>query len=320
MPKLILKFDDRELQECGIGVHGVTIGRLPDNMLVIDNAAVSGRHARVYREGERYIVEDLKSTNGTFVDHKPVTRHTLRDGDVMTVGKHTVVFSMAGGEELSTTEREAFIPEIGGTMMLDTLQHKDMMAGIESGAGAKGPTAPAKTERAGAPAQIGMLKVIVGRANESEFTLAAHTAIIGKADTALVRLSGWFKPKMAAAIARKGDGYSVTALGGKVKVNGQPLVGRHDLKDGDIIEVSGLTLQFRLRIDAVDLALGRRRTHELARWHGRCSLLGVRHSLATALVVTDSGTLHCLWRLNRPPARGGAGPGDRVVGGAACHG
>lgn len=243
MAKLILKFDDRELQECGIGVHGVTIGRLPDNMLVIDNAAVSGRHARVYREGEHYIVEDLKSTNGTFVAGKPVTKHSLRDGDAMTVGKHKVVFSMAGGEDATTAEREAFIPEIGGTMMLDTLQHKDMMSGIESGA----PAAPLKTDRAGAPAQIGTLKVIAGQANESEYTLTAHTAIIGKADTALVRLSGWFKPKMAAAIARKGDGYSVTALGGKVKINGQPLVGRHDLTDHDIIEVSGLTLEFRLK-------------------------------------------------------------------------
>lgn len=247
MPKLILKFDDRELQECAVGLHGVTIGRLPDNLLVIDNAAVSGRHARVYREGERYVVEDLKSTNGTFIDSKPIIRHTLSDGDAMIVGKHTVVFSMAGGEDATTTEREAFVPEIGGTMMLDTLQHKTMMAGLESGALAKSSAVPpaGKTERATAPAELGVLKVLAGRANEPDYTLSAHTSIIGKADTALVRLSGWFKPKMAAAIARKGDGYSVTALGAKVKVNGQPLSGRRDLKDGDIVDVSGLTLEFR---------------------------------------------------------------------------
>ena len=251
MPRLILKFDERELQECGIGVHGVTIGRLPDNVLVIDNPAVSGRHARVYREGERYVVEDLKSTNGTFVDSKPIIRHTLRDGDAMIVGKHTVVFSMAGGENVTTAEPEAFVPEIGGTMMLDTLQHKAMMAGIENDAPARSstaaPPAGSKTERVTAPPQIGVLKVIAGQANARDYTLSAHTAIIGKANTALVRLSGWFKPKMAAAIARKGDGYSLTALGGKVKINGQPLVGRHDLKAGDLVEVSGLTLEFHLK-------------------------------------------------------------------------
>lgn len=248
MPKLILKFDDRELQECAIGLHGVTIGRLPDNLLVIDNAAVSGRHARVYREGERYVVEDLKSTNGTFIDHKPVTRHTLRDGDAMIVGKHIVIFSMAGGEDAPAIEPEAFVPEIGGTMMLDTHQHRELLSGLDSDGPVKNAAAPpagSKTERATAPAQVGTLRVLSGKANERQYTLSAHTSVIGKADTALVRLSGWFKPKMAAAIARKGEGYSATALGGKVKINGQPLAGRHDLKDGDIVEVSGLTLEFR---------------------------------------------------------------------------
>jgi len=247
MPKLILKFDDRELLECAIGIHGVTIGRLPDNLLIIDNAAVSGRHARVYREGERYVVEDLKSTNGTFIDHKPITRHTLRDGDVMLVGKHTVTFSMVGGEDAPAIEPEVFVPEIGGTMMLDTRQQRELLGGLDSDGPVKGASAPAgsKTERATASASIGTLKVLSGKANERQYTLSAHTSIIGKANTAMVRPSGWFKPKMAAAIARKGEGYSVTALGGKVKINGQPLVGRHDLKDGDLVEVSGLTLEFR---------------------------------------------------------------------------
>lgn len=248
MPKLILKFDDRELMECAIGLHGVTIGRLHDNLLVIDNAAVSGRHARVYREGERYVVEDLKSTNGTFIDNKPITRHTLRDGDAMIVGKHTVTFSMAGGEDALAIEPEAFVPEIGGTMMLDTRQQRELLGGLDSDDPAKGTTAPpagSKTERATAPAHIGTLKVLSGKANGRHYNLSAHTSIIGKADIALVRLSGWFKPKMAAAIARKGEGYSVMALGGKVKINGQPLEGRHDLKDDDIVEVSGLTLEFR---------------------------------------------------------------------------
>ena len=99
MPKLILKFDERELQECAVGTHPVSIGRLPDNKIVIDNPAVSGRHARVLREGNHYVVEDLKSTNGTFVNEKPIARHTLLEGDVVLVGKHSLVFSLAGGDQ-----------------------------------------------------------------------------------------------------------------------------------------------------------------------------------------------------------------------------
>ena len=251
MPKLILKLDGRELQECAVGVEGVTIGRLPDNILVIAHAAVSGRHARVYREGERYVVEDLESTNGTYIDSRPIIKHALRDGDVMLVAKHTVVFSMAGDDNAPSAAPEDLVPKIGGTMMLDTRQRKQMMAGIDNNDGqaqsAGGPFFFAKTERAAAPLRLGMLKVLTGRAAERDYALSAHTSIIGKAETALVKLSGWFKPKMAAAIVRKGDGYSMTTLGGKITINGQPLTGRHDLKDGDIVEVSGLTLEFRLK-------------------------------------------------------------------------
>lgn len=236
MAKLILKLDDRELQDCPIGSGDVTIGRRLDNTLVIPNGAVSGCHARVYREGERFIIEDLKSTNGTFIDGKPITRHTLRDGDILIIGNHTVVFSTAGGDDDMTADPEAALRE-RAEAPLDMFSPQTMM----------GEAAIPKTEHAAPPPQLGMLKVMAGEANAREYVLTAHTSIIGTADTALIRLSGWFKPKMAAAIARKGDGYSATALEGKVKVNGEVLKGRYDLKDGDLVEVSGLTLEFRLK-------------------------------------------------------------------------
>jgi predicted component of type VI protein secretion system len=92
-----------------------------------------------------------------------------------------------------------------------------------------------------------MLTVLAGRTDQSEYQLTAQTSVIGKSDTALVRLRGWFKPKAAAAIARKGDGYSLTPLSGKATVNGQRLKARADLKDGDVLQVSGVTLEFKLK-------------------------------------------------------------------------
>ena len=248
MPKLILKFDDRDLSECAVGTHAVTIGRLPDNNMVIDNPAVSGRHARVYREGNHYVLEDLKSTNGTFVNDKPIARHTLLEGDVILVGKHTVVFTQHGGEQPDADAKaETFVPEIGGTMVLDTQKQKHLLSTIDRGRPSQMYDAVVpKTAIPTAHGRIGTIKVLSGNTGQSEYVLAAVTTMIGKADSAQIRLKGWFKPKVAAAIARKGEGFTITPMAGKLTVNGEKVTGRRDLASGDVIEVSGLTLEFTL--------------------------------------------------------------------------
>lgn len=251
MPKLILQYEDRVLKEYAIG--GVaTIGRMPDNTVVIDNPAVSSRHARIVREGDGFVLEDLKSTNGTFVNNAPVTRHALKSGDVVLVGKHRLVYEEAPGDEAVVAEAsEPTMEEIGGTMFLDTKRQKELLAQAEAQhAGAELPTRPipaVKKASVAAPTSVGVLHVLAGRADRSEYALRAQTSLIGKSDTALVRLKGWFKPKAAVAIARKGDLYTATLLGGKASINDRPLTGRQDLADGDVLQVSGLTLEFRMK-------------------------------------------------------------------------
>src|SRR6266851_2763085 len=90
MTRLILKLEDQVLKECAVGLRA-TIGRLSDNTVVIDNAAVSGHHACVFSDGDQLVVEDLQSSNGTFVNGTRVSRHTLLHGDVVQVGKHKIV-------------------------------------------------------------------------------------------------------------------------------------------------------------------------------------------------------------------------------------
>jgi pSer/pThr/pTyr-binding forkhead associated (FHA) protein len=223
MPTLIVKLDDRPLQECVIGTHPITIGRLPDNNLVIDNPAVSGRHARVYRDGTHYVLEDLNSTNGTFVNDKPIARHSLIEGDVVLVGKHTVVFTHRGDER------------------------KPLLSGLDQGRPSQVYDAVVpKTAIPTAQGRIGTVKVIGGTSSQPEFVLAAVTTIIGKADNAQIKLTGWFKPQVAAAIARKGDGFSISPIGGKLSINGEKVTGRRELMNNDRIEVNGLTLEFTL--------------------------------------------------------------------------
>lgn len=219
MPRLILKLDDRELQQCTVGSHPISIGRLPDNHIVIGNPAVSGRHARVYREGSHYVLEDLKSTNGTFVNDEPIARHTLLEGDVIFVGKHTLAFTHGGGEPAGAA------PE----------RRSPLSA-----------TVVPKTAIPTAQGRIGTLKVIAGETTQPQFVLAAVTTTIGTADSAQIKLRGWFKPKLAAAIARRVEGFTITAMGGTVLVNGEKVAHRRDLVSGDVIEVSGLTLEFTL--------------------------------------------------------------------------
>lgn len=247
MPKLILKFDQRELQECAVGAHPVSIGRLPDNIIVIDNPAVSGRHARVFQEGSHFVIEDLKSTNGTFVNEKPIARHTLLEGDVVLVGKHSLVFSHDGGVQGPIGDSgDAHVPAIGGTVVLDTMRQKALLENLDHGRSSQMHSVIPKTSIPTPPPRVGSIRMVSGGGDRAEFPLTAMTTIIGKAENAQIKTRGWFKPKVSAAIARKGDGFTVSPMGASVIVNRQKVAGRRDLRDGDTIEVSGLTLEFKL--------------------------------------------------------------------------
>ena len=221
MPKLILKLDGHELQRFAVGAHAISIGRAADSHIVIDNPAVSARHARVYREGNQFVLEDLNSTNGTFVNDRPIARHTLVEGDAIVVAKHTLMFTLQGGEPLDNT-----VDDDRPSQVYDAVVPKTAI----------------RTARG----RIGSLKVIAGRAERSDYVLAAVTTMIGKADIAQIRLTGWFKPDIAAAISRRGEGFTITPMVGKVSINGLRVNGRRELSNGDRIEVSGLTLKFSL--------------------------------------------------------------------------
>ncbi len=92
MVKLVLKFKDVALGEFPVTQTSVTVGRSPNNDIVIDNALVSRHHLKIVQDGSHYIVEDLGSGNGTLLNGQAVVKETLRDQDEILVGKHTVVF------------------------------------------------------------------------------------------------------------------------------------------------------------------------------------------------------------------------------------
>jgi predicted component of type VI protein secretion system len=239
MPRLILKSDSRVLKDHVVGAMS-TIGRRPDNTIVVEDAAVSGHHACVFRDGDDLVVEDLESTNGTFVNDKRVTRQRLRRGDVIAIGKHTLLVERVSGDAPAGDDAaKGLMSNPSDTIFLDAKKHQALLAMLKD-ADVLAPLS------GGSPARIGVLRVIGGETTPSEYRLEAHTSLIGRADTALVRLHGWFKPRVAVAIARNADGYVATLMGGKTLINSQPLDGRCKLKDGDVLQVNGLTMEFHL--------------------------------------------------------------------------
>src|SRR5579864_1857510 len=95
MSKLVLKFENSVLREVPVSSSEVSIGRSPENVLVIDNPAVSHYHARVFNEEGRLMLEDFGSMNGTFVNGQRVKMVTLKPGDSVAIGKHTIVVAEA---------------------------------------------------------------------------------------------------------------------------------------------------------------------------------------------------------------------------------
>ena len=106
MARLILSLDNQVLAEYNMTKERYTIGRLPDNDVRIDNPAVSGHHSLIINILNDSFLEDLNSTNGTYVNGKLIKKHALQDGDVITIGHHQLKFSEQAAAESDQDEFE----------------------------------------------------------------------------------------------------------------------------------------------------------------------------------------------------------------------
>ncbi len=106
MARLILSLDNQVLAEYNMSKERYTIGRLPDNDVRIDNPAVSGHHSLIINILNDSFLEDLNSTNGTYVNGKLIKKHALQHGDVITIGHHQLRFSDEPATEAEQDEFE----------------------------------------------------------------------------------------------------------------------------------------------------------------------------------------------------------------------
>jgi pSer/pThr/pTyr-binding forkhead associated (FHA) protein len=245
MPKLVLKFEHSVLTEVPVGSNEVSIGRSPDNGLVIDNPSVSNYHARVFNEEGRLMLEDFGSLNGTFVNGQRVKMVTLKPGDSVAVGKHTIVVSEsrevegANGGNGHSAARPA-PPKINETVVLDTKERREFLQKVAA-VGEASQLAPGRV-------RVPTLIVLKGKTDQHEYLLNNKLTVVGKSAMATVKLKGWFAPKAAAQINRREDNSYYIGGADKVpSVNGQRISHPTKLSSGDIIEVAGIQLEFVFR-------------------------------------------------------------------------
>lgn len=242
MSKLVLKFENAILTEVAVGAKEVSIGRSPDNGLVIDNPAVSHYHARVFNEEGRLILEDFGSMNGTFVNGQRVKMVSLKPGDSVVIGKHSILISDSREDPnpFPTRSGAKLAPKINETVMLDTKERREFLQKV-AGAGESAQVAPSRVK-------VATLIVRKGKTDQHEYTLSNKLTVIGKSALATVKLKAWFAPKAAAQINRRDDNsYYIGGADRVPTINGQPVIHPTKLSPGDVIAVAGIELEFIYR-------------------------------------------------------------------------
>jgi pSer/pThr/pTyr-binding forkhead associated (FHA) protein len=205
MPKMIVSIDGVVIKEVQLTKDRTTLGRRPYNDIVIDNLAVSGEHAVMQMSGAEVFLEDLNSTNGTYVNGKAIKKQQMQNGDTVEIGKYKIKFVHDGASESS--ERTTVINS----------------GAVEGAAPAAGPVENAA------------IKVMSGAAAGREVPLVKVVTTIGKPGVAVAAITR--RPHGYVVALVEGEI--------KPTVNGQALgTDAVSLKHGDIIELAGTQMQF----------------------------------------------------------------------------
>ena len=220
MPKMIVSIDGVVIKEVQLTKDRTSLGRRPYNDIVIDNLAVSGEHAVLQMSGAEVHVEDLNSTNGTYVNGKAVKKQLLQNSDTVEIGKYKI----------------KYVNEAAEAAFEKTMMFKAGSGGLAA-AGAPivaAPAAPAAVQASGAGINAA-IKVLSGAAAGREVPLVKVVTTIGKPGVAV------------AAITKRPHGFVIAHVEGvnKPTLNGSPIGAEAvALKNGDVFELAGTQMQF----------------------------------------------------------------------------
>lgn len=247
MAKLILSMDGLTLKEIPLNKERVTIGRKPHNDVQIDNLAISGEHAVVVTILNDTFLEDLNSTNGTFVNGRSIKKHFLQNGDVVELGKYRLKFVGEPVQDMTSsgdfektmilrpdvvrkTAEQMAKKEFGDTQvgMVNTQSSMRAAPSRDTASSSNGEAAP----------KVGAIQVLTGAGTGRELELTKSLTTLGKPGV------------QVAVIARRPQGYFITHVEGAQFpiVNGKTLDAQaFQLTDHDIIDIAGIKMEFFLK-------------------------------------------------------------------------
>ena len=234
MPNLTLKFKDTKLEDYRLQKgHSITVGRRKNNDVVIENLAVSSHHAKIDSVADGFVVVDLQSKNGSFVNEQLINSHWLKNGDLISIGKHSLVFSYSEDEVLPADGSD----EMEKTMVIDTSQHRNMMKKSHLKV-SKPLTKASKNEI------VGALTYLAG--GSGKIKLNGKITKLGKHRTSDIVVKGLFVGRTSVTISRRPDGFYLSFVGGlsKPKLNEKIVKQSAILNDLDIIDIGATKLQF----------------------------------------------------------------------------
>jgi pSer/pThr/pTyr-binding forkhead associated (FHA) protein len=223
MGKLVVSLDGVVIKQVDLTKEKTTLGRRPYNDIVIDNLAVSGEHAVLQRVGDAVFIEDLNSTNGTYINGRAIRRQQLAHSDSVEIGKYKLRYLAhdQSAPEPPRPPRAVPMPDFAHTAPLP-------------GAGSPFPI-PAAT---GFDMPVATLRVLSGNAAGHEVMLTKIVTTVGKPGV------------QVASITRRPGGYVLTHVEGSARpgINGMPLQSdAMPLRDGDVIELAGTQMLFVLQ-------------------------------------------------------------------------
>ncbi len=233
MPTLVISIDGAVIKEVQLIKERTTLGRRPYNDIVIDNLAVSGEHAVLSIVDGAVIIEDLRSTNGTYVNGQPILRQTLNHGDLLDIGKYKIRFVQQQVSASSRSALAAIAAAVEATRPAPLAEDLPSQFSTQTPSGFDHTLPPSMAGLATRQAAIRMLN---GNAAGREVPLVKVVTTLGKPGVAV------------ASITQKHHGFVLAQLEGdalSLKLNGQE-IGRRPmpLQHGDTVELAGTQMQF----------------------------------------------------------------------------